>query len=48
MSQRKDLGEITKEFPEGKENYCPKCYFGEPPEFKGKVILRKDCPHNRA
>lgn len=29
------------EFPEGKENYCPLCYFGD-----NKVILRKDCPHN--
>ena len=34
--------EITKEFPEGKENYCPKCYF----QNEGRVILRKDCPHN--
>ena len=38
---------ITKEFPAGKENYCPRCYFGEPPDFfVQKVILRKDCPHN--
>ena len=34
------MGEITKEFPEGKENYCPQCYFED-----DKVILRKDCPH---
>ncbi len=31
------------EFPEGKENYCPRCYFEN-----SKVILRKDCPHNSA
>jgi len=30
----------TKEFPEGKDNYCPRCYFND-----DKVILRKDCPH---
>ena len=30
--------EITKEFPEGKENYCPRCYFED-----NKVVLRKDC-----
>lgn len=34
--------EITNEFPEGKENYCPRCYFEN-----DKVILRKDCPHNQ-
>lgn len=34
--------EVTKEFPEGKENYCPRCYFDD-----DKVILRKDCPHNK-
>lgn len=31
-----------KEFPEEKENYCPQCYFEN-----DKVILRKDCPHNK-
>ena len=37
-------GEITKEFPEGKDNYCPQCYFGSPPDFKGKgVVLRENC-----
>lgn len=43
----KEKDEITKEFPKGKNSYCPKCYFGEPPEFEGKVILRKDCEHNQ-
>lgn len=33
--------EKTKEFPEGKENYCPQCYFDD-----DNVILRKECPHN--
>lgn len=28
------------EFPEGKENYCPICYFED-----DKVILRIDCRH---
>lgn len=32
--------EQTKEFPEGKENYCSRCYFED-----DKVILRKDCEH---
>ena len=40
-------GEVSKEFPLGKENYCPKCYFGEPPSFVGRIILRKECPHNQ-
>lgn len=31
-----------KEFPLGKENYCPRCYFDD-----NKVILRKDCLHNQ-
>lgn len=31
---------MNKEFPQGKENYCPKCYFGDE-----KVILRNDCKH---
>ena len=30
--------QITKEFPLGKENYCPRCYFES-----DKVILRVDC-----
>jgi len=30
--------EKTKEFPEGKENYCPQCYFEDE-----KVVLRADC-----
>ena len=38
-----DKGEITKEFPEGKESYCPQCYFED-----DKTILRKDCPHNNS
>jgi len=32
--------EITKEFPKGKENYCPQCYFED-----DIVILRKECKH---
>ena len=32
-----------KEFPEGKENYCPRCYFED-----GKVVLRKDCSHSQS
>ena len=36
-------GEITREFPEGKENYCPRCYFED-----DKVILKTDCPHNQS
>lgn len=31
------------EFPEGKESYCPRCYFEDE-----KTILRKDCPHNKS
>lgn len=31
----------NNEFPEGKENYCPRCYFEDE-----KVVLKKDCPHN--
>lgn len=31
--------EALKEFPEGKESYCPRCYFQDE-----KVILREDCP----
>jgi len=31
---------MTQEFPQGKENYCPRCYFED-----DKVILRKDCNH---
>lgn len=34
-------GEVSEEFPQGKESYCPQCYFDD-----DKVILRKDCPHN--
>lgn len=37
-----EKGEVTKEFPEGKEKYCPRCYFEN-----DKVILRKDCEHNK-
>lgn len=29
----------SAEFPEGKENYCPQCYFD-----KDKVVLRAECP----
>ena len=32
----------TKEFPQGKENYCPRCYFENE-----KVGRRLDCPHQR-
>ena len=31
---------ITQEFPKGKEEYCPRCYFEN-----DVVILREDCPH---
>ena len=31
---------ITQEFPKGKEEYCPRCYFEDE-----VVILREDCPH---
>ena len=34
--------EITEEFPKGKDNYCPACYFEE-----DKVILRDECIHNK-
>ena len=37
--QLKEL-EKSKEFPLGKENYCPRCYFEN-----DKVVLREDCPH---
>lgn len=30
------------EFPEGKENYCPRCYFEDE-----VVVLRKDCKHSK-
>ena len=30
------------EFPEGKENYCPRCYFEDE-----KTILRSECPHSK-
>ena len=33
--------EVTKEFPEGKESYCPRCYFDD-----DKVILRDLCHHH--
>jgi len=33
---------MSKEFPKGKENYCPICYFEDE-----KVVLREDCPHNQ-
>lgn len=32
--------EKTKEFPQGKENYCPRCYFED-----DKVILKSECKH---
>lgn len=47
MKNMKNTGIKTKEFPLGKERYCPRCYFGEPPTFEGRVILREDCPHNK-
>ena len=34
------LTSMNKEFPQGKENYCPQCYFENE-----KVILRVDCGH---
>ena len=34
---------VLKEFPEGKENYCPRCYFQD--EI---VILRTECIHSVA
>ena len=33
--------EITKEFPQGKEAYCPRCYFED-----SRTVLREICPHN--
>lgn len=30
----------VKEFPQGKEAYCPRCYFENE-----KVVLRTECPH---
>ena len=38
----KTKGEVTKEFPLGEEDYCPKWYFEN-----GMVVLRKDCSHNK-
>ena len=35
-------GNKSKEFPEGKESYCPECYFDN-----DKVILRKECKHQQ-
>lgn len=32
---------MNKEFPEGKDLYCPRCYFND-----DRTILRRDCPHN--
>ena len=29
-----------QEFPKGKEEYCPRCYFEDE-----VTILREDCPH---
>lgn len=29
------------EFPQGKDNYCPQCYFED-----DRTVLRMDCPHN--
>lgn len=40
LASKEPKGEITKEFPEGKENYCPHCYFG-----RGMVVLREYCPN---
>lgn len=36
------MEEVTEEFPKGKENYCPICYFEE-----DEVVLRVDCKHNK-
>lgn len=37
-----DSNEVTKEFPGGKEAYCPRCYFED-----DKRVLQSDCPgHN--
>lgn len=41
MTNINESGEKTQEFPEGKEAYCPKCYFENE-----KTILKKDCPHS--
>ena len=41
MENQRDKGEVTKEFPQGKENYCPRCYFED-----DEVILRINCKHN--
>lgn len=35
-------GAISAEFPKGKENYCPQCYFEE-----DVVILRGECHHSK-
>lgn len=32
------MDNITGEFPDGKDNYCPQCYFED-----NKVVLRGDC-----
>ena len=32
----------NKEFPRGKENYCPRCYFEDE-----MTVLRRDCKHNK-
>lgn len=34
--------EVTPEFPQGKEAYCPRCYFEDE-----ETTLRSDCPHNK-
>lgn len=35
-------GEKSKEFPKGKETYCPRCYFED-----DVTVLREDCKHNQ-
>jgi hypothetical protein len=35
------MNNIEKEFPQGKESYCPQCYFEDE-----KVVLRSECKHN--
>lgn len=33
----------TKEFPQGKDSYCPQCYFED--DIK---VLRKECKHAKS
>lgn len=38
---RPKMNDEMREFPLGKDNYCPRCYFDD-----DKTVLRRDCKHS--